>query len=119
MIDLTAPFCYNKVMEEAKLQHILAESGADALFLEQDFLRRYVTGFYSTDGYAVCDRAGCSLFADPRYYEAACARLAGSFVKVEAGAFEAAVTRASGSKTIGVARVWKNAGSCSKTACLR
>ena len=114
MIDLTAPFCYNKVMEEAKLQHILAESGADALFLEQDFLRRYVTGFYSTDGYAVCDRAGCSLFADPRYYEAACAQLAGSFVKVEAGAFEAAVARASGSKTLGVPFPFISRAACAR-----
>lgn len=54
-------------MEKEKLRQIVAASGADALFLEQDFLRRYVTGFYSTDGYVVADKKGCSFFADPRY----------------------------------------------------
>ena len=101
-------------MDERKLRQIVAASGADALFLEQDFLRRYVTGFYSTDGYVVCDGKGCSFFADPRYFEAASAQLAGSFVKVEPGAFEAAVARAQGAKTLGVPYPF-----ISRTACAR
>ena len=101
-------------MEETTLRHILAECGADALFLEQDFLRRYVTGFYSTDGYVVADREGCSFFADPRYFEAASAQLAGSFVKVEPGAFEAAVTRAKDAKTLGVPYPFISRAACAK-----
>ena len=37
-------------MLEEKLRKIYLAADAEALFLEQDFLRRYVTGFYSTDG---------------------------------------------------------------------
>ncbi len=101
-------------MEEEKLRRIVAASGADALFLEQDFLRRYVTGFYSTDGYVVADGKGCSFFADPRYFEAASAQLAGSFVKVEAGAFDAAVARASEAKTLGVPFPFISRAACAR-----
>lgn len=114
IIDLQAGFCYNKVMDELGLRHILAASGADALFLEQDFLRRYVTGFYSTDGYVVADGKGCSFFADPRYFEAASAQLAGSFVRVEPGAFEAAVARAQGHKTLGVPFPFISRAACAR-----
>ena len=99
---MQAAFCYNKTMKEEVLRRIVAESGADALFLEQDHLRRYVTGFYSTDGYVVADKEGCSFFADPRYFEAASAQLKKSFVRVEAGGFEQALARAGNVKTLGV-----------------
>ena len=54
-----------------RLRKIYAAAGADALFLEQDFLRRYLTGFYSTDGFVVVTAESCTLYADPRYFEAA------------------------------------------------
>ena len=101
-------------MEEGKLTQILRESGADALFLECDFLRRYVTGFYSTDGYVVADGQGCSLIADLRYFEAARKQLAGSFVRVEEGAFEAAVARAGGAKTLGVPYPFVSRAACAR-----
>ena len=89
-------------VEMQVLQRIYAETGADALFLEQDFLRRYITGFYSTDGYVVYDGKTCTFVADPRYFEAACEQLAGSFVRVEEGAFERAVSLVAGCKRLGV-----------------
>ena len=101
-------------MEKEKLRQIVAASGADALFLEQDFLRRYVTGFYSTDGYVVADKKGCSFFADPRYFEAASAQLAGSFIRVEPGAFDAAVERAQGAKTLGVPFPFISRSACAR-----
>ena len=72
-------------MNEASLHKIYAACGADALFLEQDFLRRYVTGFYSTDGYVVYDGSECTFVADARYFEAAERALRGSFVRVREG----------------------------------
>ncbi len=39
------------------LRKIYAESGAEALLIEQDFLRAYLTGFYSTDGFVEIGRA--------------------------------------------------------------
>ena len=101
-------------MDELGLRKILSASGADALFLEQDFLRRYVTGFYSTDGYVVVDAQGCTFFADPRYFEAASAQLAGSFVKVEPGAFDAAVARAHGHRTLGVPFPFISRAACAR-----
>ena len=89
-------------VEMQVLQRIYAETGADALFLEQDFLRRYITGFYSTDGYVVYDGKTCTFVADPRYFEAAGEQLAGSFVRVEEGAFERAVSLVAGCKRLGV-----------------
>ena len=101
-------------MEAEKLRRIVAASGADALFLEQDFLRRYVTGFYSTDGYVVADQSGCTFFADPRYFEVASAQLAGSFVRVEPGAFDAAVARLQGYKTLGVPFPFISRAACAR-----
>ena len=51
-------------MTKEQLHEIYAVCGADALFLEQDFLRRYVTGFYSTDGYVIYDGEVCTFVAD-------------------------------------------------------
>ncbi len=58
-------------MLNEKAKRIFLRSGAEALFLECDFLRRYLTGFYSTDGYVVVTPEECIFVADPRYYEAA------------------------------------------------
>ncbi len=76
--------------------------GADALFIECDFLRRYLTDFYSTDGYAVVTGEGCVFFADLRYFEAAEKRLAGSAVKVIEGGYREALEYAKPYHTLGV-----------------
>ncbi len=85
-----------------KLRKIYAECGADALFLEQDFIRRYLTGFYSTDGYAVLTREGLSLVVDSRYYEAAEKALKGSAVRLHEGLYQQAEALLDGAKTVGV-----------------
>lgn len=89
-------------MTKEQLHEIYAVCGADALFLEQDFLRRYVTGFYSTDGYVVYDGEVCTFVADARYFEAAQNALAGSFVTVKEGTYAAAMGLVRGKKTLGV-----------------
>lgn len=96
------------------MRRIFAQTGADALFLDQDFLRRYITGFYSTDGYVVCDGTACSFVADMRYYEAACEALKDSFVRVEEGAFEKAVALADGCRTLGVPFPFVSRSACEK-----
>ena len=88
-------------MTKEQLHEIYAVCGADALFLEQDFLRRYVTGFYSTDGYVVYDGEVCTFVADARYFEAAQNALAGSFVTVKEGTYAAAMELVRGKKTLG------------------
>lgn len=70
-----------------KLKKICQNTNADALFLEADFLRRYVTGFYSTDGYVVLDQNSCRFVADLRYFEAAEKALSGSGVEVIEGSY--------------------------------
>ncbi len=85
-----------------KLRKLYDNSGADALFIECDFLRRYLTGFYSTDGYVILDGTGCKFVADPRYFEAAEKRLAGSAVEVVAGSYPEAMALIAGKKTLGV-----------------
>ena len=89
-------------MTKEQLHEIFSVCGADALFLEQDFLRRYVTGFYSTDGYVVYDGETCTFVADARYFEAAQNALAGSFVAVKEGTYAAAMELVRGKKTLGV-----------------
>lgn len=89
-------------MTKEQLHEIFSVCGADALFLEQDFLRRYVTGFYSTDGYVVYDGETCTFVADARYFEAAQNALAGSFVTVKEGTYAAAMELVRGKKTLGV-----------------
>ncbi len=89
-------------MLTAKLRKIYEETGADALFIEQDFLRAYLTGFRSTDGFAVVTGEGCTLFADPRYFEAAQRQLAGSPVRVEAGSYPQALEAVKGLSVLGV-----------------
>ncbi len=81
---------------------IYREAGADALFLEADHLRRYFTGFYSTDGYVVVTGENCYFVADPRYFEAAEKALAGTDVTVVAGAFKEALELVEDCKTLGV-----------------
>ncbi len=90
------------VMLAEKLRKIYEDSHADALYIECDFLRRYLTGFYSTDGYVILDEKGCKFVADPRYYEAAEERLAGTPVEVVAGAYPQAMDLIAGKRTLGI-----------------
>ena len=89
-------------MSEEKLQHIFEAAGVDALFIEADFLRRYLTGFYSTDGYVILDGKGCRYVADLRYFEAAEKALAGSPVEVIEGSYKEAMALLAPYKTLGV-----------------
>ena len=85
-----------------KLRKIYDAAGADALFLECDFLRRYLTGFYSTDGYVLVTPEECIFFADLRYFEAAEKKLKGSHVKVVEGGYKNALEAAKPYHTLGV-----------------
>ncbi len=89
-------------MLDEKLRKIYLETGADALWIETDFLRRYLSGFYSTDGYVILDGTSRTLVADPRYIEAAERALAGTDVKVVRGAYPEALELVGGKKALGV-----------------
>lgn len=97
-----------------KLQRIFAQTGADALFLEQDFLRRYITGFYSTDGYVVYDGKTCTFVADLRYFEAAGDALKDSAIRVVEGSFDRALSLAAGCKTLGVPYPFVSRAACAR-----
>ena len=92
-----------------KLRKIYQESGAEALYLEQDFLRAYLTGFYSTDGYAVLDGSGCTLVVDSRYIEAAQNALKNSPIRVVEGSYSKAIELMAGKQNIGIAYPFTNA----------
>ena len=97
-----------------KLQRIFAQTGADALFLEQDFLRRYITGFYSTDGYVVYDGKTCTFVADLRYFEAAGEALGGRAIRVVEGSFDRALSLVAGCKTLGVPYPFVSRAACAR-----
>ena len=97
-----------------KLQRIFAQTGADALFLEQDFLRRYITGFYSTDGYVVYDGKTCTFVADLRYFEAAGEALDDSAIRVVEGSFDRALSLVAGCKTLGVPYPFVSRAACAR-----
>lgn len=85
-----------------RLHKIYGEVGADVLFLEADFLRRYLTGFYSTDGYVFLDGEKCLFVADARYFEAAEKALKGSSVTVIEGSEKKALELLEGYEKIGI-----------------
>lgn len=85
-----------------KLEKIYRETGADALYTTTDFLRRYLTGFYSTDGYVIIDSEKCVLVVDSRYFEAAEKALKGSAIAVEEGTEMRAFEMLSAYRTLGV-----------------
>ena len=97
-----------------KLQRIFAQTGADALFLEQDFLRRYITGFYSTDGYVVYDGKTCTFVADLRYFEAASEALKDCAIRVVEGSFDRALSLVAGCKTLGVPYPFVSRAACAR-----
>ena len=85
-----------------KLRQIFRETGTDAIFLETDYLRRYVTGFHSTDGYVLLDEESCRLIVDLRYYEAAEKALRGSEISVVEGSLSKAEELLEGYMVLGV-----------------
>lgn len=97
-----------------KLQRIFVQTGADALFLEQDFLRRYITGFYSTDGYVVYDGKTCTFVADLRYFEAAGDALKDSAIRVVEGSFDRALSLVAGCKMLGVPYPFVSRAACAR-----
>lgn len=90
-------------MLSEKLCKIYEESKAEALFIEQDFLRSYLTGYCSTDGYAVLDCDFCTLVVDSRYFEAAEKLLRGSGIRTVEGGYQTALGYLQGKKKIGIA----------------
>ncbi len=57
--------------------------GADAVFTTCDYLRRYLTGFFTEGGFVVTDKDGTTMYTDARYTEAAVKALAGTEVEVK------------------------------------
>ncbi len=84
------------------LRKIYENSHADALLIEQDFLRRYLTGFYSTDGYVVLTAEKCVLVVDSRYIEAAQKAKLADGVEVVEGSYSAVLELVKGHKNLGV-----------------
>lgn len=89
-------------MLREKLVKIYRESGADALFLETDFLRRYLTGVNTTDGYVILDGKTCKFIVDLRYYEAVERALRGTDIEVVEGSYPKALELLKGYQTLGV-----------------
>lgn len=90
-------------MSAENLRKIYSDSGVDALLIEQDFLRAYLTGFNSTDGYAVLDQDFCTLVVDSRYIEAAQKALKESGIRIIEGGYKTAIELLKGKKRIGIA----------------
>lgn len=89
-------------MLSEKLRKIYDAAGAEALFLECDFLRSYVTDFYSTDGYVLVTEDTCTLVADPRYSEAAKKKLKNSRIGIVEGGYKEALELARPYHTLGI-----------------
>ncbi len=89
-------------MTTEKLQKIYTEAGADALFLEAEFLRKYVTGIATTDGYVILDGKSCKFVIDLRYFEAVERELQGSPVEAVLGGEAEAMELLKQYKTVGV-----------------
>ncbi len=85
-----------------KMRKIYEDSGADVLLIETDFLRKYLTGFSSTDGYVVLDGKYCMLVVDARYFEAAKKALRASRVHVVEGSYRKALELIGERKRLGV-----------------
>lgn len=82
IIDLAACVCYNKDMRSEKLSEIYRASGADVVYVTTDYLLRYLTGFYATDGAVLLDGERCRLIVDARYFEGAEKALWGTDITV-------------------------------------
>ena len=93
---------YNKDMLSEKLSKIYQDADVDALYIETDFLRRYLTGFYSTDGYVILDGESCKFVADLRYFEAAERALRGTGIELVEGSYPKALELLKKYKKLGV-----------------
>lgn len=83
--------------------------GADAVFLTCEYLKRYVTGFLTENGYVLVDKTGTYLYTDARYTEAAKKTLDGTEVTVkEIDRFSNAYELLKAYKTVGVALAQTN-----------
>lgn len=57
--------------------------GADAVFTTCDYMKRYITGFATENGFVLVDKTGAYLYTDARYTEAAHKLLDGTEVTVK------------------------------------
>lgn len=64
-------------------EKIFQMTGAEAVLTEQDFLRKYLTGFASSFGYVITDKNGTIFYTDSRYIEAANSCLSNSGIVVK------------------------------------
>lgn len=101
-------------MLSEKLRNLYAQVDADALFLECDFLRRYVTGFYSTDGYVILDGGKCVFVVDSRYFEAAEKALKGSGIELVEGSYPKAVELLKPYRTLAISYPFVSVAACEK-----
>lgn len=101
-VDLSFPIWYNTVVTAEKLRKIYASAGVDVLFVEQDFLREYLTGYHSSDGYVLLDGEACYLIVDARYIEGAQKQLSGGAVTVIEGTQRTAEERIGNYRRVGV-----------------
>ncbi len=85
-----------------KLRQIYASAQVEAVYVECDFLRRYLTGFYSTDGYVILTAEKCVFYADLRYFEAAKKALQNSAVEVVEGGCRDAEEALKAYRTVGI-----------------
>ncbi len=84
------------------MKNIYRETGADALFLEAEFLRKYLTGVSTTDGSVILDGNSCKFVIDLRYFEAVEKALRGSCVEAVEGTEAKATELLKGYHTLGV-----------------
>lgn len=56
--------------------------GAEAVFTTCEYLKRYVTSFFTEGGFVITDKDGTTMYTDARYTEAAEKQLAGTEVRV-------------------------------------
>lgn len=89
-------------MISEKLANIHKDSGADALYIESDFIRRFLTGYYATDGFVILDGKSCKFIADSRYFEALEKALCGTGIEAVEGSYPKAKELLKGYKTLGV-----------------
>ncbi len=84
------------------LAKIYRSVGAEVVFTTTDYLRRYLTGFYSTDGSVLLDGENCTLIVDMRYAEAAQKALNGTGIAVKVGTAQTAQELMKQYKSVGI-----------------
>lgn len=76
-------------MMETNGKKLFDAVNADAVYMKNDILRRYLTGFYAEDGFVIVDKDGTRMYTDSRYTEEAKKALSGTDVQVIEGDREA------------------------------